>query len=69
MDPEQVRLIFKDTYNFYLKHKDASYSDQMVTEAKELSRKYGDSDLVRHITVDLCTIIEQGGSNAEKQTS
>lgn len=62
MDPEQVRLIFKDTYNFYLKWKGAGYSDQMVSEVKELSRNYGDNDLVRHITVDLCTIIEQEGN-------
>lgn len=61
MDPEKIRLIFKDTYNFYLKHKDSGYSDEMVAEAKELSHRYGDNDLVRHITVDLCTIIEQGG--------
>lgn len=66
MDPEQVRLIFKETYNFYLKHKNTGFSEQMVAEARELSRKYGDNDLVRHITVDLATILEQGGTSEKK---
>lgn len=63
VDSNLVPKILTDTYNFYLKHKDTGFSEQMIAEAREISRKYGDSDLVRHITVDLATIIEQGGKN------
>lgn len=41
--PEQVRLIFKDTYNFYLKWKDIDNDEDwnlLVEEEHELYRKY-----------------------------
>jgi len=45
---------------------------KMADEARELSRRHGDIDLVRHITVNLSTMLEQdykskGGINAEKE--
>ncbi|WP_033166907.1 hypothetical protein [Clostridium sp. KNHs205] len=63
VDSNLVPRILTDTYSFYLKWKGTGFSEQMVAEARELSRKHGDNDLVRHITVDLCTIIEQGGKH------
>jgi len=45
---------------------------KMANEARELSRRHGDIDLVRHITINLSTMLEQaykskGGINAEKE--
>ncbi len=58
--PEQVRLIFKDTYNFYLCWKDILTQDnasQMMQEAYELKHRYGCS-LCRHMIADLIECIE-----------
>jgi len=43
---------------------------KMADEARELSRRHGDIDLVLHMTVDLCTMLKQeymktGGRNEE----
>lgn len=72
MDPKQVQLIFKETYNFYLRWKNVTNSHdddiykQMTSEARELSEKYGHAPLVLHITVELANILEQEWRNAEK---
>lgn len=69
---EDIKSIFSETYNsFYLKWKNniSSQDDilKMRNEARELSRKYRDCDLILHITVDLATILEQGGRDAEEK--
>ncbi|MDF2611341.1 MAG: hypothetical protein K0R92_2815 [Lachnospiraceae bacterium] len=61
-NPEQVRLIFKDTYNFYLKWKDIKSEDdfnQMWAAAKEINRNHGDCELCRNILINLCSNIKQ----------
>ncbi len=58
--PEQARLIFKDTYNFYLRWKDILTQDnvgQMMQEAYALEHKY-DCSLCRHMIADLIECIE-----------
>lgn len=62
MDPEKVRLIFKDTYNFYLKWRDMEGEvdiTKMWDDAKEINSQYCDCELCRHIMTDVCNIIEQ----------
>ncbi len=59
-----VKDIFNETYNeFYLEWKERIKSEKdlinMRNEAREISRKYGDIDLVLHITVNLSTLIEE----------
>ncbi len=66
-----VKNIFNETYNeFYLKWKNKVLSEKdvidMANEAREISRKYGDIDLVRHITVNLATMFEQDYLNRGK---
>lgn len=69
---EDLKSIFNETYNsFYLKWKNNISSEddilKMRNEARELSRKYGDCDLILHITVNLATILEQGGRDAKEK--
>ena len=66
-----VKNIFNETYNeFYLKWKSKVLSEKdvidMANEAREISRKNGDIDLVRHITVNLATMLEQDYLNRGK---
>jgi hypothetical protein len=59
-DKEQVRLIFKDTYNYYLRWKDISNPDDWVIlmqEMKEIDHRY-DCDLCRQILLELVKVIE-----------
>ncbi|MDF2906813.1 MAG: hypothetical protein K0R34_2134 [Herbinix sp.] len=59
-DNERVRLIFKDTYNFYLKWKDISNPEDWVIlmkEMKEIDHRY-DCDLCRQILLELVKVIE-----------
>ena len=58
-----VRDIFYETYNkFYLKWKGNVSSEEdvinMVNDAREISRKYRDIELVRHLTIDLSIMLE-----------
>lgn len=59
-EPEQVRLIFKDTYNFYLRWRGALAQDtvdHMMQEAYTLEHKY-DCSLCRRMLADLIEHIE-----------
>ena len=59
-DQEQVRLIFRDTYNFYLKRKDITNPDDWVNlmwDMKEIDHRY-ECDLCRQILLELVRVIE-----------
>lgn len=60
--PGAVQGIMTDTYNFYLRWKDAKETDagQIYQESKEINQKYDNCDLCRGILVELCTILNQG---------
>lgn len=68
MDPNEVRMIFKDTYNFYLKWKNGKEEDafQIHKESKEINQKYNNCDLCRGILVELCSILHQGMNKKEE---
>ncbi len=58
--PECVKLIFKDTYNFYLKWKDISSLDDWVPlmqDMREIDQRYK-CDLCRQILLELVKVIE-----------
>lgn len=57
---EQIRLIFRDTYNFYLRWKninDEKYWNLLIQEEHDLYRKYP-FDLCKHILVEILTVIK-----------
>lgn len=56
---EQVRLIFKDTYNFYTKWIAVNEPDwdALITETREIEQRYP-FELCRKILVELVAIIE-----------
>jgi len=67
--PEQVKLIFKDTYNLYLKYKEASTDKEyleLIAESNEIDNKYP-FQLCHVMVLELLNIIEdyckQGGAN------
>lgn len=58
---EDIRLIYKDTYNFYQKWKDISSLDDwviLVREARDLNNKYPYS-LCERILLELVEVIEE----------
>ena len=59
--PDQVKLIYKDTYYLYIKYQNC-YKDEewieLVNETHELSHKYP-FDLCKVILVELLEIIEK----------
>lgn len=61
-DKIEVSSIMTDTYNLFLKYKDVHKDEdwcELCKEAKELNKKYGDSDLSSQILVELLTILEK----------
>lgn len=59
-DKEQVKNIFRDTYNFYLKWIDISNPEDwvnLIQEANELDKKY-QYPLCRQILLELVQVIE-----------
>jgi hypothetical protein len=61
---ENVNTIFVEVYYvFFLRWVEKIKSEEdvikMTEEARELSRRHGDIDLVQHITVNLATMLEQ----------
>lgn len=67
-EPNTVKGILADTYNFYIRWKDAKDEDaeQIHQEAKELNKKYDDCDLCRRIIVEICTILNQNFKKGNK---
>lgn len=64
--PEQIRMIYKDTYNFYLKWKDINKEedwDLLVKEEHELYKKYP-FDLCKSILVEILTVIKNAYEGA-----
>jgi len=58
--PEQVKEIYKDTYNLYLKYKEASADKditELMAEANELNKKYP-FQLCHLILLELLNVIE-----------
>jgi hypothetical protein len=56
----EVKDIFRDTYNFYLKWRGINNADawpQLIEEAEQLNRKY-QCDLCQRMLVELVEIIE-----------
>ncbi len=59
-DQDQVRLIFRDTYNFYLKYKDISDPEDwipLIQDMRRIDRDYP-CELCRRILLELVKIIE-----------
>lgn len=58
---EQVRFIFKDTYNLYVKYKNIQEDEEfeeLVKETHELHKKYP-FELCEKILVELLSVIEK----------
>ncbi|ROR28371.1 hypothetical protein EDD66_105313 [Mobilisporobacter senegalensis] len=59
--PEQVRLIFKDTYNFYVKYKKYLNNDEWMELVREIHEIYQAHpfELCKIILVELLDIFEE----------
>jgi hypothetical protein len=60
LSSEEVRLIYKDTYNFYLKWKDISSPDDwdaLMKDMHEIDQRYN-CDLCRQILIELVKVIQ-----------
>lgn len=59
--PEQVKLIFKETYNLYMKYKNCSKAEEyqsLLNETRELYIMYP-FDLCKNIICDLLEVISK----------
>lgn len=58
--------IMTDTYNLFTKYKDVRKDEdwcELCKEAKELNKKYEDSDLASQILVEILNILEERYTN------